>query len=166
MTDTDVTRPCPNDQDIGTPPPAARFAWIRALPVGAILTDARGDAWQIRRTTAGRPYIACITGGKSGYLASDPELAELAEWAPFRLVWTGAEGDGSAGRPAPDDLCVFAWGESVTWHAGRVLVPLNRGGDTVADLELDEGSARLLADMLADAGGGAGDAAPDGTMGA
>jgi len=42
----------------------------------------------------------------------------------------------------------YTWGESVTWTAGRILVPLNRDGASVADLELDEAGARELAAHL------------------
>ena len=52
-----------------------------------------------------------------------------------------------------DDLPVFAWGESVIQSENRLSVPLNRDGATVADLELSEQAARLLADMLHDAAG-------------
>lgn len=65
--------------------------------------------------------------------------------------------------PTPDDMTGasivvdplglprYAWGESVTWNQGRILVPLNRDDETVADLLLDENQADLLADMLKDA---------------
>jgi len=39
----------------------------------------------------------------------------------------------------------------VTWNNGRILVPLNTDGETVADLELDESAAGVLAAMLTDA---------------
>jgi hypothetical protein len=60
-------------------------------------------------------------------------------------------GHESATELDPLNLPTYAWGESVTWNTGRVLVPLNRDDATVANLELDEGSARVLADMLTDA---------------
>lgn len=53
--------------------------------------------------------------------------------------------------PAPLNLPAYAWGESVTWNNGRILVPLNRDDQTVADLELDEDAAGTLAAMLDDA---------------
>lgn len=53
--------------------------------------------------------------------------------------------------PDPLNLPTYAWGESVTWSNGRILVPLNLADAAVADLELDEDGARTLADMLTDA---------------
>lgn len=59
---------------------------------------------------------------------------------------------GSERAPAgPPDLLAYTWGESVTWTTGRILVPLNAGDQTTADMELDEAGALLLADMLKDA---------------
>lgn len=55
--------------------------------------------------------------------------------------------------PDPLNLPVYQWGESVTWNRGRILVPLNLDDVTFADLELDENSAGVLADMLTDAAG-------------
>lgn len=55
--------------------------------------------------------------------------------------------------PDPLNLPAYAWGESVTWNQGRILVPLNRDGETVADLVLDEDAAGTLAAMLDDAAG-------------
>lgn len=55
--------------------------------------------------------------------------------------------------PDPLKLPAYAWGESVTWNRGRILVPLNRDGETVADLVLDEDAAGTLAAMLDDAAG-------------
>lgn len=54
-------------------------------------------------------------------------------------------------EPDPLNLPAYAWGESVTWNQGRILVPLNRDDQTVADLVLDEDAAGTLAAMLADA---------------
>lgn len=55
--------------------------------------------------------------------------------------------------PDPLKLPAYAWGESVTWNQGRILVPLNRDNETVADLVLDEDDAGTLAAMLDDAAG-------------
>jgi hypothetical protein len=56
-------------------------------------------------------------------------------------------------EPTPDSPAppTYAWGESVTWSSGRILVPLNLADATVADMELDEDGARTLAEMLTDA---------------
>lgn len=68
-----------------------------------------------------------------------------------RDSWQGIAADREAATElAPLNLPTYAWGESVTWSAGRILVPLNFGDATVADLELDGDGARTLADMLAD----------------
>lgn len=53
--------------------------------------------------------------------------------------------------PDPLNLPAYARGESVTWNRGHILVPLNRDGETVADLVLDEDAAGTLAAMLNDA---------------
>lgn len=58
-----------------------------------------------------------------------------------------------AAEPDPLNLPAYAWGESVTWNQGRILVPLNRDNETVADLVLDEDDAGTLAAMLDDAAG-------------
>lgn len=48
---------------------------------------------------------------------------------------------------------VYAWGESITWTDGQILVHLNHDGDDAADLEVDRDDAELLATMLLDAAG-------------
>lgn len=52
--------------------------------------------------------------------------------------------------PDPLNPPAYAWGESVTWNQGRVLVPLNRDDQTVADLRLTEAQAGELVDHLLD----------------
>lgn len=80
------------DESLSPTDPAELVPWLRALPVGAIVLDKLGDAWQVRQATAGHPYIRCVAGDKSGYLASDREAREMVEWAPYRLVWSGGAG--------------------------------------------------------------------------
>jgi len=105
-------------------------------------------------------YVPCPRHGTRCY----PEIPDLAQRVECAI---GLGDRGPAGvkataerimmmiedesTPDPLNLPAYAWGESVTWNNGRILVPLNSGGESVADLELDEGSADLLADMLKDA---------------
>lgn len=78
-----------------------------------------------------------------------PWLLNLVD--QLRASLTAAEA--SIVIPDPLNLPAYAWGESVTWNQGRILVPLTRDDQTVADLVLDEDAAGTLSAMLDDAAG-------------
>lgn len=98
---------------------------------------------------------------RSGGLSLSPQwaastarliLAQLAHQHGLQIGESGPAPSPDA-EPAPLNLPAYAWGESVTWNNGRILVPLNRDDQTVADLVLDEDAAGTLAAMLDDAAG-------------
>lgn len=98
---------------------------------------------------------------RSGGLSLSPQwaastarliLAQLAHQHGLQISGSGPAPSPDA-EPAPLNLPAYAWGESVTWNQGRILVPLNRDNQTVADLVLDEDAAGTLAAMLDDAAG-------------
>lgn len=87
------------------------------------------------------------------------EEADRRVAAALRAAWPLIEEHVSVRRdrlqtsPTSAELPTFQWGESLTGTNGRILVPLNQNGETVADLELGPDSADTLAAMLADAAG-------------
>jgi len=79
------------DTSLSPTEPDQLVPWLRALPVGAVLLDRRADAWQARKANGDGPIIiSCVTGGKGTYLEDKYAADYLAEWAPYRLVWTSA----------------------------------------------------------------------------
>ncbi len=102
--------------------------------------DLQRELDELRRTWADIP-------------TTEDAIAKLREWVPDYEV--GAAMVAMPVAMARKLLAAvggpYAWGESVTWARGRILVPLCRGEETVADLELDEAGAEVLAAMLADA---------------
>jgi hypothetical protein len=80
------------DESLSPSDPAELVAWLRALPAGAILIDKSGNAWQLRQTSGDQAYIRCVAGQKGYYLSDDYGMNEMAEWAPYRLVWSSSGG--------------------------------------------------------------------------
>lgn len=73
--------------------PVDVVAWLRALPVGTVLLDGRGRAWQLRaqRTTGRSTFL--LTGSTSPYrLAAIADMRAVAKSAPFRVLWTPGGG--------------------------------------------------------------------------
>ena len=81
------------DASLSPTDPAELVAWLRALPVGAILLDRQDSAWQLRHTSGGHAYLRCVVGDKGCYLSDDYGMTEtMVEFAPYRLVWTSGGG--------------------------------------------------------------------------
>ena len=83
------------DASLSPTDPDRLVMWVLGLPAGAILLDKLGDAWQLRQTTGGQPYIRCVAGDKGYYLGSDCRVREMGEWAPFRLIWSSVGFEGT-----------------------------------------------------------------------
>lgn len=79
------------DETLSPTDPAQLVPWLRALPVGAILFDKYGDAWQVRNPSL-HPRISCVAGQKGYYLGNNYDMGEMAQWAPYRIVWTSGGG--------------------------------------------------------------------------
>lgn len=89
--------------DAGLSPtdPAELVPWLRALPVGTVLLDNDGDAWQVMRVTIhphrADPYdrvvLSCAAMSwqwPTDLLGLDDEqCAEMRHQAPFRIIWSG-----------------------------------------------------------------------------
>jgi hypothetical protein len=95
----------------------------------------------------------CAEAEADKLLAAVKRVRELVAWGVPIGPETLQRALGGEVLEAPDplNLPTYAWGESVTWSNGCILVPLNLADATVADMELDEDGARTLADMLTDA---------------
>lgn len=72
--------------------PAQVVPWLRALPLGSVLLDNEGDAWQSYGGGASSPYFLGIGSLKVWSTAIDDDMAQLAAWGPFRAVWTSGGG--------------------------------------------------------------------------
>ncbi len=79
------------DTSLSPTDPAELVPWLRALPVGSVLLDREGDAWQLREANSKHLRFRC-TSGESHYLYDDPSIPEMTDWAPYRLVWTSGGG--------------------------------------------------------------------------
>ena len=75
------------DESLSPTDPVRLVPWLRALPIGTILLDKYGDAWQVRNLGL-HPRISCVAGQKGYYLGNDHGMREMAEWAPYRIAWT------------------------------------------------------------------------------
>ncbi len=67
-------------------------AWLRALPVGTVLLDSDGDAWQLTAQTNwwgefDHAAFMCIDNVIRARLDDETMLSSLAEWAPFRVLY-------------------------------------------------------------------------------
>lgn len=85
------------DDSLSPTDPGELVAWLRALPLDTILRDERGEAWKFTEYP-GRPLsrpvtrpfqaFAC-TGEDELYLVRDEgDMAKLAGFGPFRLIWS------------------------------------------------------------------------------
>lgn len=78
--------------------PVDVVAWLRALPVGAVLLDGREPprVWQVRlryseyhERLAEREFMALVMGGSEEFyeLGDDEDAALVAAEGPFRVLW-------------------------------------------------------------------------------
>lgn len=77
--------------------PVDVVAWLRALPVGAVLLDKDGMAWQLHvlgrgpgrlSTDPDRTAFHCaVDGSPPRWRAVDEDMRQMARWAPFRVLW-------------------------------------------------------------------------------
>ncbi len=66
--------------------PVDVIAWLRALPVGAVLLDKDGDAWQLCKGLL--PTAFQRIGGTYDYpVQYDEYMNRVARDAPFRVLW-------------------------------------------------------------------------------
>ncbi len=79
--------------------PVDVVAWLRALTPGTVLLDNMGDAWQLNENSTGHSdsFLAwnCTTDSHVFRLDSATDMATMAAWRPFRVLWTLPGGDGS-----------------------------------------------------------------------
>ncbi len=75
------------DASLSPTGPAELVAWLRALPIGAVLLDKYEDAWQVRKSGL-HPRVSCVADQKGYYLGNDYDMREMTQWAPFRLIWS------------------------------------------------------------------------------
>jgi hypothetical protein len=88
------------DAEVSPTDPAELVPWLRALPVGSVLLDNDGDAWQVMRVTIhphrADPYdrvvlsCAAVSWQWSTDLLDrdDEQCAEMSHQAPFRVLHT------------------------------------------------------------------------------
>lgn len=118
-----------------------------------MVSDSRGRNHQEVRGAAIRALLAERDRLREGWRRACALLADAGWDGDERWETIRAEVEEPHAAPDPLNLPAYAWGESVTWNQGRILVPLNRDNETVADLVLDEDAAGTLAAMLDDAAG-------------
>lgn len=76
-------------------------AWLRGLPIGTVLLDVDGDAWQVRRLSeydkSDRQFVAIQMVGSEGPWDrdDDDDMAELAVSAPFTVLYMPPVGGAS-----------------------------------------------------------------------
>lgn len=83
------------DESLSPSGPAELVAWLRALPVGTILRDNLGAAWHLDDRPSGHPPTRAwlATGDEHRYmLDSAVDMATMAAWRPFRIIWTSGGG--------------------------------------------------------------------------
>jgi len=73
------------DASLSPTGPDELVAWLRALPVGAVLLDRNGDVWQ-RRDHGGWRSIT------DEFIYSIEDFRGLTGYAPFRLIWSSGGG--------------------------------------------------------------------------
>lgn len=77
------------DEGLSPTDPAALVPWLRALPVGTVLLDARERAWQLRIQRMSAPPTFLLTGSTSPYRLGRPaDMHSMVKHAPFRVLWT------------------------------------------------------------------------------
>lgn len=77
--------------------PTDVVAWLRALPVGTVLLDSSTDAWKLASfpTAQGAaPFVAfeCTNDDYRYRLDDAVDMATMAAWRPFRVLWTPGGG--------------------------------------------------------------------------
>lgn len=156
----------PSGHDVliaGTDGPKLRLRSLRVVTEHAYATGAPCDGETCEAGGAAHCH-RCAEVEADKLLAERDRLREGWRRACALLADAGWDGDERwetiraeveepHAAPDPLNLPAYAWGESVTWNQGRILVPLNRDNETVADLVLDEDAAGTLAAMLEDAAG-------------
>lgn len=88
------------DRSLSPTDPAELVAWLRALPLRAVVLDNEDDACQIKYDGPLVPYRLAWAGG-SVNLGAD-RAGMLAARAPFRLIWTSGGGQ-PVGRSCTGD---------------------------------------------------------------